>query len=36
MSDPVTDQSYRVQRRYIFAATLAVIIALIVAGVLLL
>jgi hypothetical protein len=36
MSDPVTDQSYRAQRRYIFTATLAVIIALIVAGVLLL
>jgi hypothetical protein len=36
MSDPVTDQSYRAQRRYIFAATLGVIIALIAAGVLLL
>lgn len=35
MNDPVEEQSYQFQRRYIFAATLAVIVALIVAGVLL-
>jgi hypothetical protein len=35
MSDPVRDQAYRAQRRYIFAATLAVIIALIAVAVLL-
>jgi len=29
---PVEDQSYRSQRRFIFAATLAVIVALIVTG----
>lgn len=35
MTDPAQEESYRFQRRYIFAATLAVIIALIVAGILL-
>ena len=35
MTDPVEEQSYRSQRRYIFAATLALIVALIVAGLLL-
>ena len=33
MNDPVEEQSYRFQRRYIFAATLAVIVALIAAGI---
>lgn len=32
MTDPVEEDSYRSQRRFIFAATLAVIIALIVTG----
>jgi hypothetical protein len=36
VNDPVEEQSYRFQRRYIFAATLAVIVALIAAGILLL
>ena len=35
MTDPAEEQSYQFQRRYIFAATLAVIVALIVAGILL-
>jgi hypothetical protein len=35
VTDPAQEESYRFQRRYIFAATLAVIIALIVAGILL-
>ncbi len=33
MIDPAEEQSYRSQRRFIFAATLTVIIALIVVGV---
>jgi len=36
VNDPVTDYAYRAQRRYIFAATLAVIVALIAVAVLLL
>ncbi len=32
MTDPVEEESYRSQRRFIFAATLAVIVALIVTG----
>jgi hypothetical protein len=32
VTGPVEDESYRSQRRFIFAATLAVIVALIVAG----
>jgi hypothetical protein len=35
VTDPAEERAYRFQRRYIFAATLAVIIALIVAGILL-
>jgi hypothetical protein len=35
MTDPVEERSYRAQRRYIFAATLAVIVTLIVAAVVL-
>jgi hypothetical protein len=32
VTDPVEEKCYRSQRRFIFAATLAVILALIVAG----
>ena len=32
MTDPVEEDSYRSQRRFIFAATLAVIVVLIAAG----
>jgi len=32
VTDPVEEDSYRSQRRFIFAATLAVIVALIVTG----
>lgn len=35
MTDPVTEQAYRWQRRFIFATTIAVIIVLIAAAVLL-
>jgi hypothetical protein len=35
VNDPVEERAYQSQRRYIFAATLAVIAALIVAGILL-
>jgi hypothetical protein len=32
VTDPAAEESYRSQRRFIFAATLAVIVALIAAG----